>query len=271
MNAINSGKTAEGLRMLKHVALLRPMFETPAELEELPAATTLANGPGNPRLICISAPGASAGVHMYARLAAHLRGKRHVSALPLVGFNPGEPLPATTEAAARVVAESIIEASDGDPFVLVGHSTGGTLAYFAAAVLEKTWGVQADGVILLDTLSLQYDTRSENINFDAVSNNYFSTMDSPAVKMNSARLSAMAHWFLQMTDIGLHPSVPKLLVRCAVEVDGTELKTAMTEVPIPTDEVRFVQADHMAMVKEASNLTADVIEDWIGSLGSTQV
>ncbi|AXB47621.1 hypothetical protein A4R43_38460 [Amycolatopsis albispora] len=265
MKAVNEGKAVEGLRMLKYVAQLRPTFDTPAELEELPAAVTLAEGSSNPRLICISAPGASAGVHMYARIAAHLRGKRHVSALPLVGFAPGESLPATTEAAARVVAESVLEASDGEPFVLVGHSTGGTLAYFAAAVLEQTWGVSPESVILLDTLSLRYDS-NEGINFDAVSNNYFNTMDSPAVKMNSARLSAMAHWFMKMTDIGLHPEAPKLLIRCAVEVDGTELETAMTEVPIPTTEVRMIEADHMAMVKESSHLTADVIEDWLATL-----
>ncbi|MGC7095470.1 SDR family NAD(P)-dependent oxidoreductase [Amycolatopsis lurida] len=266
MKAVNEGKAVEGLRMLKYVAQLRPTFDTPAELEELPAAVTLAEGPSNPRLICISAPGASAGVHMYARIAAHLRGKRHVSALPLVGFAPGESLPATTEAAARVVAESVLEASDGEPFVLVGHSTGGTLAYFAAAVLEQTWGISPEAVILLDTLSLRYDS-NEGINFDAVSNNYFNTMDSPAVKMNSARLSAMAHWFMKMTDIGLHPEAPKLLIRCAVEVDGTELETAMTEVPIPTTEVRMIEADHMAMVKESSHLTADVINDWLTTLG----
>ncbi|RKN41174.1 SDR family NAD(P)-dependent oxidoreductase [Streptomyces hoynatensis] len=269
MKAVSEGKTRQGLSMLKRVAELRPTFETPAELEELPQAVTLAQGSSSPRLICVSAPGASAGVHMYARMAAHLRGKRHVSALPLVGFTPGEPLPATTEAAARVVAESILEASDGEPFVLAGHSTGGTLAYFAAAVLEETWDVHPEGVILLDTLSLRYES-SEGINFDAVGTNYFTTMDSPAVRMNSARLSAMAHWFLQATDIGLHPKSPKLLIRCALEVDGTELETTGMPVPVPTDEIRMIQADHMAMVKERSDLTAEIIEDWIGTLESTQ-
>ena len=269
MKAVSEGKARQGLSMLKRVAELRPTFENPAELEELPQAVTLAQGSTNPRLICVSAPGASAGVHMYARMAAHLRGKRHVSALPLIGFTPGEPLPATTEAAARVVAESILEASDGEPFVLVGHSTGGTLAYFAAAVLEQTWDVHPEGVILLDTLSLRYDS-SEGIDFDAVGTNYFSTMDTPAVRMNSARLSAMAHWFLQATDIGLHPEAPKLLIRCTLEADGTELKTTGMPVPVPTDEVRMIEADHMAMVKERSDLTAQIIEDWIGTLEPAQ-
>ena len=264
--AVNAGKVLEGVRMLNAVAATRPSFTTPAELEELPAPVTLAEGPSSPRLICISAPGATAGVHMYARVAAHLRGKRHVSALPLVGFAPGESLPATTEAAARVVAESVLHASDGEPFVLVGHSTGGTLAYYAAAVLEQTWGIKPDGVVMLDTLSLHYGV-SEAVNFDSVTRNYFNTMDSSAVSMNSARLSAMAHWFIRMTDIGLVPAAPKLLIRCAQEIAGTGLEISSSQsVTVPADDIRVIKADHMSMVKEDSALTAQAIEDWLATL-----
>ncbi|BFU44972.1 hypothetical protein KRMM14A1004_32090 [Krasilnikovia sp. MM14-A1004] len=266
--AVRDGRALAGLRLLSAVAALRPSFESPAELEDLPAAVTLAEGSRQPRLICISSPGASAGVHLYARVAAHLRGKRHVSALPLVGFAPGEPLPATTEAAGRVVAESVLHASDGDPFVLVGHSSGGTLAYFAAGILEQTWGVRPEAVIMLDTLSLRYDD-SENINFDATSTNYFSSMDSPAVSMNSARLSAMAHWFVKMTGIGDEPTVPKLMIRCTREVDGTDFETSSgIAVAVPADEVREIKTDHMSMVMEDSAMTAQLIDEWLTDLAA---
>ncbi|GFH39479.1 SDR family NAD(P)-dependent oxidoreductase [Streptomyces pacificus] len=264
MESVSTGKVMQGLSLLKAVANLRPMFETPAELESLPTPVTLAEGPALPKLICISAPGATAGVHMYARLAAHLRGRRHVSALPLVGFEPGEPLPKDTAAAVRWVAESVLHASDGDPFCLVGHSSGGTLAYLAAAAVEQTWGIAPEAVIMLDTLSLRYDT-NEGLDFDAVTTNYFSTMDSPAVNLNSARLSAMAHWFVRIIDTGLHPTVPKLLIRCGREVDGTDFTTTEQEVPVPADEIRVVPTDHMAMVKEDAAMTAQAIEDWLGA------
>ncbi|MEU0878840.1 type I polyketide synthase [Lentzea sp. NPDC005914] len=264
MDSVGSGKVVEGLRMLKAVANLRPMFDSPAELEDLPVPVTLADGPKLPKLVCVSAPGATAGVHMYARLAAHLRGKRHVSALPLIGFGDGEALPRTTEAAARFVAESILNGTDGDPFVLVGHSSGGTLAYFAAAVLEQTWGITPEAVIMLDTLSMNYNS-SEGMDFDAVTTNYFTTMDSPAVNMNSTRLSAMAHWFPLIIDTGLHTTVPKLLIRCANEVKGTDLVTTDQDVDVPTDEIRVVATDHMAMVKEDAGVVAEVMEDWLGS------
>ena len=263
--SVSTGKVMKGLNLLTAVANLRPMFQTPDELAEPPAPVTLARGPALPKLICISAPGATAGVHMYARLAAQLRGKRHVSALPLVGFERGEPLPKDTAAAVGWVAESVLHASDGEPFCLVGHSSGGTLAYFAAAVLEQTRGITPEAVIMLDTLSLRYDT-TEGMDFDAVTTNYFTTMESPAVNMNSARLSAMAHWFVRITDTGLHPTVPKLLIRCGREVDGTEFTTTGQEVFVPTDEIRVVPTDHMAMVKEDAALTAEVIEDWLATL-----
>ena len=266
MNAVSSGNALQGLRMLTAVAKLRPTFENPAELEDLPAPTTLAEGPQTPRLICVSAPGASAGVHLYSRLAAHLRGTRHVSALPLMGFAHGESLPATAEAAARVVAESVVHASDGEPFVLVGHSSGGTMAFFAAAVLEQTWGIKPEAVIMLDTLSLRYES-GEDINFVDVSDSYFNTMDSPAVSMNSARLSAMAHWFLKITEMDEEPKAPKLLIRCGRDVEGVDFETASSmPVTVPADDVRVIPTDHMAMVKDDSHLTAQVIEEWLDSL-----
>ncbi|SFR26265.1 Acyl transferase domain-containing protein [Lentzea waywayandensis] len=262
MDAVTKNNVAAGLQMLKGVANLRPMFSSPAELDDLPEAVTLADGPKLPKLICISAPGATAGVHMYARLAAHLRGKRQVSALPLVGFGAGEPLPKDAAAVNRWVAEAVLHASDGDPFVLVGHSSGGTLAYLAAGVIEETWGIKPDGVIMLDTLSLNYDNR-EGMDFESVTSNYFNTMDSPAVNMNSARLSAMAHWFPRIIDTGIHTTVPKLLVRCANEVRGTDLVTTNQDVSVPADDIRLVATDHMAMVKEDAHLTAEVMEDWL--------
>ncbi|WP_439659060.1 SDR family NAD(P)-dependent oxidoreductase [Lentzea sp. HUAS TT2] len=262
MDAVTKNNVAAGLQMLKGVANLRPMFSSPAELDDLPEAVTLADGPKLPKLICVSAPGATAGVHMYARLAAHLRGKRQVSALPLIGFGAGEPLPKDAAAVNRWVAEAVLHASDGDPFVLVGHSSGGTLAYLAAGVIEETWGIKPDGVIMLDTLSLNYDNR-EGMDFESVTSNYFNTMDSPAVNMNSARLSAMAHWFPRIIDTGIHTTVPKLLIRCAHEVRGTDLVTTNQDVSVPADDIRLVATDHMAMVKEDAHLTAEVMEDWL--------
>ncbi|WP_381802488.1 type I polyketide synthase [Streptomyces niveus] len=264
--AVKGGKMVEGMRMLKAVANTRPTFETPADLEELSAPVVLADGPSNPRLVFVSAPGATGGVHQYARIAAHFRGKRHVSALPLMGFAPGESLPATSEAAARIVAESALHASDGEPFVLVGHSTGGSLAYLAAGVLEETWGITPEAVILLDTASIRYKP-GEGKDLDRTTKYYLADIDSPSVTLNSARLSAMAHWFMAMTDIESVPTTaPTLLVRCMESLDGFLFDTA----GVPANEIREIGADHLSLAKEHSALTARTIEEWLDTLPATE-
>ncbi|MGW0565477.1 type I polyketide synthase [Streptomyces sp. NPDC003016] len=264
--AVKAGKMVEGMRMLKAVANTRPTFETPADLEELSLPVVLADGPANPRLVFVSAPGATGGVHQYARIAAHFRGKRHVSALPLMGFAPGELLPATSEAAARIVAESALHASDGEPFVLVGHSTGGSLAYLAAGVLEATWGIKPEAVVLLDTASIRYQP-GEGKDLDRTTRYYLADIDSPSVTLNSARLSAMAHWFMAMTDIETVPTTaPTMLVRCTQSLDGFLFDTA----GVPADDIREIDADHLSLAKEHSALTARTIEEWLGGLPATE-
>ncbi|MFJ2444372.1 type I polyketide synthase [Streptomyces sp. NPDC087658] len=261
-SAVQSGRLVEAMRMLKAVANTRPTFETPADLEELSAPVVLAEGPSTPRLVFVSAPGATGGVHQYARIAAHFRGKRQVSALPLMGFAPGEPLPATSAAAARVVAESALHASDGEPFVMAGHSTGGSLAYLAAGVLEETWGVTPEAVILLDTASIRYSS-GENNDLDRTTRFYLADIDSPSVTLNSARMSAMAHWFMAMTDIEAPPTTaPTLLVRCARALDGFLFDTSS----VPADDIRDIEADHLSLAKEHSALTARTIEQWLAGL-----
>jgi pimeloyl-ACP methyl ester carboxylesterase len=253
--------------MIAAVRDLRPMFETPADLEDLPAAVTLADGPNLPRLICISAPALTGGVHQYARIAAHFRGKRRVCALPLVGFKTGESLPATGEAACGVIAESVLEASDGEPFVLIGHSSGGTLAWSVAALLEHTRGVRAQAVIMLDTLSLRYDG-SGLADFADFGKFYFSDIESKSesVMVDSARLSAMVHWFSTMSDLVAHRTTsPTLLVQCALPIGDAE-SPMPPSAEVTADTVRMIESDHFSLATKDSALTAQVIEEWLATL-----
>ena len=262
---VHCGKQKESMRMLGAVAATRPTFATPAELDELPEPVVLADGPTEPRLICVSSPGATGGVHQYARIAAHFRGRQHVSALPLVGFGTGETLPEDGVAAIRSVAESALHGSDGDPFVLVGHSTGGTIAYHAAGVLEQTWGVRPDAVILLDTLSMRYDA-DDDIDYDEVARYYLADIDSPSVNLNSARLSAMVHWYNKVAAFADAPvtTAPTLLVQCSVPLPGS--RGSAPKPPFGTDAIRVVEADHLSLAKEHSDRTAEIMRDWLAEL-----
>ncbi|WP_312847741.1 type I polyketide synthase [Streptomyces sp. WAC 01325] len=267
-DTVRNGKTLEAMRLLMAVAATRPQVELTAEVAELPQPVALAEGPARPRLICVSAPGATGGVHQYARMAAPFRGSRHVSALPLLGFAEGEALPADSEAAVRLIAESALLASEGEPFVLVGYSMGGTFAYRAAGVLEETWGIRPEGVIMLDTLSLEYKA-GEGVDWDLFHENYLADMDKPAVKLDSARLSAMAQWFLRMTTGGAErykTGVPSLLIRCTTSMPAVDRGDQAP--PVPAHTTRMIDATHQTLVAEQSHETARLMEEWLRALES---
>ncbi|MDT0447758.1 type I polyketide synthase [Streptomyces hesseae] len=274
LDAMTNGKMPEAQKMLATVAALRPTFEATAELEDLPLPATLAEGPDGPKLICVSAPTANGGVHQYARLAAHFRGRRDVSALPLIGFATGERLPATPESATRVIAESALRASDGAPFVLVGHSSGGSFAYAAAGLLESTWGIRPEAVVLLDTLSIQHNS-DEGVDYAGMMRLNFAGRDASPVRMTNSRLSAMGRWMVLLNRLEVQPTTaPVLMIQCDRQLLGTESEALGTggeaggqqEPLIPSAHVRMVDADHLSMVREDSATTAAIMEDWLGTI-----
>ncbi|MGW0778671.1 type I polyketide synthase, partial [Streptomyces sp. NPDC002835] len=281
-DALAAGKVTESQRMLAAVAALRPTFEASAELEDLPHASALSDGPAAPKLICVSAPTANAGVHQYARLAAHFRGSRPVAALPLVGFETGERLPATPEVATRVIAESALREADGKPFVLVGHSSGGSFAYAAAGLLEHTWGIRPAGVVLLDTYSFQHND-GEGVDYQGMMRLNFANAGMPAgsaegsvVRLTSARLSAMGRWMVLLSRLQVqHTSAPVLLVKCAKQLFGAddrpieEQPSAQSAPLVPGAHERPVEADHLSMIREDSAQTAQIMEEWLAAHART--
>nr|BFE69911.1 hypothetical protein GCM10020092_032120 [Actinoplanes digitatis] len=255
----------EAQRMLATLAALRPAFEYASELEDLPLPVNLAEGASSPKLICIPAPTANSGPHQYSRLAAHFRGESDVSALPLIGFATGERLPDNADVAVRVIAESALRASDGKPFVLVGHSSGGSLAYAAAGVLESTWGVRPSAVILLDTLSFQHND-DEGVDYGGMMRlNFAGGGDAAPVRLTNSRLSAMGRWMVLLNRMEVaHTTAPVLSIRCTRESVAGSVAD-LTPI-VDGAVVRPIDADHLSLVREDSKQTAALMLQWLGGL-----
>jgi polyketide synthase 12/polyene macrolide polyketide synthase len=265
LDAVNASKTTELHALLRALAYLRPSFEATAELDDLPWPVALGEGPDEPQLIGISTPTANAGVHQYARLAACLRGRRKVSALPLVGFDAGEHLPRTIAGAVRSIAESALRAADGR-FALVGWSSAGTLAYAAAGVMESTWGIKPDAVIMLDTLSISHGA-DEGIDFNAIAQLNFADMDDSPFRLTSTRLSAMGRWIALMSSLEVTPTTaPVLLIRATRPMYEGQVLPGAEDDPGPviaSADVRLVDADHTSLGREDSAATAEIIDEWL--------
>ena len=267
LNAVIAGnKRTEIIALLKALAYLRPSFEATAELDDFPWPVTLGEGPDEPQLIAVSTPTANAGVHQYARIAAMLRGRRKLSALPLVGFDIGESLPRTIDGAVRSVAESVLRTADGRPFALVGWSSAGSLAYAAAGVMESTWGIKPDAVIMLDTLSFSHQA-DEGIDFDAFMQINFAGLNDAPFRLTSTRLSAMGRWMALMSSLKVTPTTaPVLLIRAAKPMYEGQALPGSEDDPGPvvaSADVRLVDADHISLGREDAAATAEIIDEWL--------
>ncbi|MEV0623697.1 alpha/beta fold hydrolase [Nonomuraea sp. NPDC050404] len=257
--ALRSGKAQEAFGLLYAVAKTRPTYDTPV----IPRPVTLADGATRPRLICVSSSTVTGGVHQYARLAAYFRGERHVSALPLPGYAPGEGLPGTAEIALESIAEGVVQAGEGEPFILVGHSAGGILAYGAAGLLEKS-GISPEAVVLLDSFHPRAGGDSLMLSEQVL--RHIMRMETVFGEFSSARLSAMGHWSALMHD--LEPAdvkAPALFVQCTVPFSDVEPESDYWRAaPFdPSHAVRTIEADHFSMLAEQAQETARLIDGWL--------
>ncbi|WSN09094.1 SDR family NAD(P)-dependent oxidoreductase [Micromonospora sp. NBC_01699] len=275
-----SGNLEGSWELLRAVARLRPAFDAD-EPPPVPAPAVLATGTGGPRLIFVNTPMATTGVHQHARLVAAMTGGRPVSAIPLTGFAEHEPLPATTDAALAVLAASVRRAADGEPYVLVGYSSGGLLAYAVAARLEaEDDGSGPVGVALLDTFRVSQDDVGplQELVFGLLEREQsFGGFD-------SARLSAMIRYGELLAGIALPPvAAPVLFVQCTesffaevgAEHAGAEQvgagqagsdgwRTAPWE---PTHTLCPVPASHFTLVEERAEVAAGAVETWLATIG----
>ncbi|MEU9143527.1 type I polyketide synthase [Streptomyces sp. NPDC048349] len=271
LDAIMSGNLQPGLAMLRSVAALRPAFASAADLAQPPAAVsygarTRPAGDRTPRLICLSTPTVAGGVHQHARLAARL--SMPVCGIPTPGFGRGEALPESFGAAVDVLAEAVLRAADGEPFALLGFSSGGLLAHATAARLERVHGVRPAGLVLLDTYSMG---ATNDALFDQMA---FAVPDKAATlgSFSSAELSAMGRYVellpqFRQEDI----EAPVLFVRAGdlfAMGEGADIAPdadwqADWE---GADTVATVPGTHFTIVEQHVDTTAPVIDRWLTDL-----
>ncbi|MCP9624983.1 type I polyketide synthase [Nocardia otitidiscaviarum] len=258
-----------GMELARVAARLRPVFHGPDELDRRPNPVPLARGPHRPRLICFPAVVAMSGAHQYARFAATLRDRRDTVVLPEPGFGAGERLPATVAALAEAQAQAVLEHAAGEPYALLGYSSGGWIAHEVAARLEQT-DSPPTAVVLVDTyLPLEMNPRLSR----AFTHGLFARR-SELVSMDHVSLTAMGRYFevfgaWEPQRIG----VPTLFLRAADALPDTD-ETPLADADWgPSwklcDADLTVAGDHFTIVGEHVEDAARAVDSWLTALPVT--
>ncbi|MET0557093.1 MAG: type I polyketide synthase [Solirubrobacterales bacterium] len=261
--AAEEGRTGEFLAHLLTVSTFRPSFTTVEESEVEPYTLRLARGTAPALLACVPSVTPISGPHEYARLAREFEDERGVLSTRWPGFNALEPIPATLEVAAELQAAAILEASDGAPFVLLGHSTGGVLAYRTAHCLEDQ-GRPPLATVLLDSYYPSYLTGGSGMAAVGLGIAEGLLAGPQASIVDDIRLTAMAAYLRLLGEIEAEPlAAPLLLVRATEQIGGSVGDGDWRAHWDVDHDVVDVPGNHLTMMDEHVESTARAISEWL--------
>jgi acyl transferase domain-containing protein/surfactin synthase thioesterase subunit/acyl carrier protein len=204
--------------LLTAASSFHPTFEKSTEYNELPRPIHLAAGEADSSLILIPSLVPMSGPQEYVKLAREFNGVRPVFTFPLLGFSPGERLPANAAAAIEIQAEAILRADAGPGLVLSGHSSGGWLAY---ALAERLIGLgeSVSAVLLLDTYPPDSPLISQILPQVLAGGN---EMDEAGMELDDTRLIALGGYRRVFGEWRPQPlEVPVAMVRASEPVLGS--------------------------------------------------
>jgi acyl transferase domain-containing protein/acyl carrier protein len=256
------GMVDELMGVLMTASKFRPSFDALPDVEA-PEPVQLARGAALPGLICLPSVLATAGPHQYAKFAVPFRDARDVSVLPLPGFVGDERLPASIGVAVEAHAQSVRRLADGAPFVLVGHSTGGVLAYALAAHLESV-DVPPAGVVLIDTYSLASGAFFEAT--QEVLSGMLDRQDSSA-PLSDVRLTAMGAYgrlFTEWQPREIH--APTLLIGASEPMPGIAADGEWRSSWDFAHSSVEVAGNHFTVLEDHAAATAQAVDDWLSTI-----
>ncbi|NEB41123.1 type I polyketide synthase [Streptomyces sp. SID14515] len=269
-SACEQGKFEEGRILLNVASRLRPTFTAPDGVAGSTELVRLRAGAGQgPALLCLPSPTVFGGIHEFTHLATAFRGDHDLWTLSYPGFVTGEPIPADMDALVGYL-HGIVRRDLGDtPFVLVGRSSGGSIAHMLATRLEQE-GAALRSLVLLDT----YEPGSEQTDYILPALESTALEDERKVgPMNDTRLTAMAGYFGLFADWRPRElTAPTLLVRASERAGTLEGPAVPPESWQAVWSLRHtaidVPGDHFTLLMEHAEQTAAAIQGWLREDGS---
>ncbi|WP_106194602.1 type I polyketide synthase [Umezawaea tangerina] len=258
-----SGRGEDFMGLLMAVSEFRPSFTGPEDLPEPLHTVRLAKGDAGPGLVCFPPILANSGAQVYARFAASLRDERDVSVVSTPGFLRGELVPASVDAVVRAQARAVLDHAEGKPFVLVGHSSGGTLAHGVAAHLESL-GTPAEALVLMDIFRHDREALSR-VHPEVVGGaGEAAAAEEDATLLDDQRLTAMGAYCRVYA--GWRPTpiaTPTLLVRASEPLPGMDPTAEWRSTWDFEHAVLDAPGTHFSMMREHAGTTAAAVHGWL--------
>jgi polyketide synthase 7 len=268
-NALELGRGEECAALLDQLAGFRPSFATVEDAAAKASPVRLQEGPARPTLICIPSVMPGGGPHEYAKLLAGLPEPRDAVALGWPGFTSMDPAPADAGIAMEFQAATI-ERIAAEPFVLLGHSSGGAFAHGIAQRLERR-GRPPAGVVMIDSYHPSQSSftapggdadRSLGL---AVFAGVLAAGDRGAV--TDARMIAAISYLRLLGEVEIEPlGVPVLLAKAA---EALAPQSPLAEWrpcwEVPHDVVE-TPGNHLTMMDAHAGETASAISGWLAGI-----
>jgi surfactin synthase thioesterase subunit/acyl carrier protein len=261
------GKVEEMQMLSVSVAALKDNFDSVAEFGREARVLQLSHGNHAPHLICFPSLIALPGEIQYARLANCFQGISDFSVVIPPGYQPGEPLASSIDALTDVLAEATLRCAQGEPFVLLGASSGGYLAYTVGTHLEAN-GVQPMSIVLLDTpvpgsVSAQLGK--------ALMHEFVARRPMFVAHFEDSEIAAMGIYLQMFQKWQPQPvAAPTLMVRPTEGIQDSSGKVISRQrwrIPWPVEHVETeVPGNHFTMNVEYAETTAESVRNWLSGL-----
>lgn len=155
---VEQQRVPETLAEMAITARERPRFSEEEAFQHQTTPVWVRQQGNRPLLVCLNSFIPATVDLTYQRLINALG--EHVDAvtIPLPGYQEAT-LPATPAAATKALADTIIQCTGGHPFILLGFSTGGVMAYAVAEALVQQ-GVTPSSVVMIDSSTMNTSLNS---------------------------------------------------------------------------------------------------------------
>lgn len=260
-----TGDVVSAMHLLVTASVAAPSFGRDDSARHTLSPLRLATGGEGPALVCVPGFATNLGRPWHAGLAPRFDGERDVFELRHPGVDHGDAVARDLETLVELHVTTVRRHLGERPYVVLGHSMGGSVAHALTARLTAD-GTPPAGLVLVDSYHVTPDREAESWLLAlpariplALRERFDTAVDDLTLLSLGAYTRMFRGWQPEPT------GVPTLLVRATEPLPDMPERSSW---PVVHDTVD-VPGHHLSVLEEHAATTAEAIRDWITSSHTT--